>query len=113
MKINIQTIHFKFRQQLNEVLQKKLKKFNRLCEDIISIDVKLTLQTQGKRLNKLCGIRLVIRGNDMLCNTKGESFEEAIARAVEALERQIEKRKTKIKRQLTASPQLQLIPVRS
>lgn len=104
MKIKIQAIHFNFKQQLNALLQKKLNKIQRICGDVISVDVKLTLDNAGAKFNKLCAIRLAVRGNDLQSNTQSSSFEEAIARAVEALERQIEKRKTKMKRQLIPIP---------
>ena len=104
MKINIQSIDFKLRQQLAALVQKKVQKFKRLCGDIIRIDVQFKLDKTGTRGNKLCGIRLVIPGYDMLSNVKSKTFEEAIAKAVEALERQIEKRKKKMRKQVISQP---------
>ena len=44
----------------------------------------------------MCEIRLAIPGNDLLANAQCKTFEEAVAQCVEALEKQIKKRKTKI-----------------
>lgn len=106
MKINIQAINFSYRQQLYSTIEKKLKKLKRLCDAAISIDIKLTLNRQSAKVNKLCGIRLVVPGYDIISNTRSNSFEAAVAKAVEALERQVEKRKTKMRRQLIAMPVL-------
>jgi ribosomal subunit interface protein len=96
MKINIQCIDFTSRQDLDFLVTSKVQKFTRLCADIISIEVKLRIDKSDIKENKVCAIRLVIPGNDMLANTQCKTFEEAVAEAVEALERQIEKRKTKL-----------------
>lgn len=104
MTINIQAVNFSSKQQLYTAIEKKVQKLKRLCGDVISIDVKLTLQSHLAKVNKLCGIRLVIPGYDMLSTTCCSSFEEAVATAVEALERQIERRKTRMRKQLLAVP---------
>lgn len=101
MKINIQAVNFSSRHQLYNAIIKKTQKLKKLYGDIISIDVTLTLENQ---VNKLCNIRLVVPGYDMLSSTSCNSFEEAIAKAVKALQKQIEKRKTRERQQLAALP---------
>ena len=44
----------------------------------------------------MCEIRLAIPGNDLMASAQCKTFEEAVAQCVEALEKQIKKRKTKI-----------------
>ena len=104
MKINIQSVGFTAREQLVALVQKKVEKFKRLCGGVIRIDVQFKLDNAGAAINKLCGIRLVIPGYDLLSNTKSNSFEAAISQAVEALERQIEKRKKKLRKQVLHQP---------
>jgi putative sigma-54 modulation protein len=104
MKINIQSVGFTARQQLVALVQKKVEKFKRLCGDVIRIDVQFKLNNAGAAINKLCAIRLVIPGYDLLSHTKSNSFEAAVAIAIEALERQIEKRKKKQRRQVLHTP---------
>ena len=96
MKINIQYIDFTNRQELDFLVTSKVQKFTRLCPDVISIEVKLRIDKSDVKENKVCAIRLVIPGYDLLANTQSKTFEEAVAEAVEALERQIEKRKTRL-----------------
>jgi putative sigma-54 modulation protein len=76
-------------------LDKKIKMLSRRSDDIIRIDVNFRLENSSNNLNKLCEIRLVISGYDLLASSKCKTFEEAISKTTEALERQIEKRKTK------------------
>lgn len=95
MKINIQSIDFTVRTELHDFVEKKVQKFRRLCDDIISIDVKFKLSKAADQANKHCGIRLIVPGYDLLSNTKSSSFEEAVAKAVASLEKQIAKRKTR------------------
>ncbi len=95
MKINIQSIDFTVRTELHDFVEKKVQKFMRLCDDIISIDVKFKISKAADQTNKCCGMRLIIPGYDLLSNTKSSSFEEAVAKAVASLEKQIAKRKTR------------------
>jgi len=104
MKINIQSVGFTARQQLVALVQKKVEKFKRLCGGVIRIDVQFKLDNAGAVINKLCGIRLVVPGYDLLSHTKSNSFEAAISQAIEALERQIEKRKKKQRKQVLHQP---------
>ena len=96
MKINIKSINFKIGQKLSEIAHSKVKKFMTLCQDCIMIEVKLIKERSAQKINKACGIRLVIPGNDMLTYARCNTFEEALARSVEGMERQIEKRKKKL-----------------
>jgi len=43
--------------------------------------------------NKLCDIRLIIPGNDLLVSARCKTFEEAIVQSVDGLVKQIEKKK--------------------
>ncbi len=59
-------------------------------------EVCLKLDKSDTRENKVCEIRLAIPGNDLLARAQCKTFEEAAAQCVEALEKQMKKRKTKI-----------------
>jgi putative sigma-54 modulation protein len=93
MKINIQSIAFTLRKEVSDFIQDKVKKLTRFYRDIISIEVSLKVDKSNTKKNKLCRIRLIIPGNDIFSSAQSKSFEEATSLAVEALERQIEKRK--------------------
>ena len=96
MKINIQSIAFTLREELRDFVNGKVEKLKQLCSEIMSIEISLKLNKSETRRNKVCRIRLVIPGYDMLANAQCKTFEAATSVAIEALERQIEKRKTKL-----------------
>ena len=96
MKINIRGIGFTLRKELNDLINSKVKKLKNLYSEIINIDISLKLNKSQTRDNKVCRIRLVIPGYDMLAGAQCQTFEASTSVAIEALERQIEKRKTKL-----------------
>ena len=96
MKVNIQSIAFTLRKEVSDFIQNKVKKLTRFYKEIIGIEVSLKVDKSATNHNKVCRIRLIIPGNDMLSGAQCGTFEAATARAVDALERQIERRKTKV-----------------
>lgn len=108
MKITIQSVYCSIRKPLYQNIERKVQKLKRLFSSAISVDIRLINITRATPDNKMCYMRLVIPGNDLIANRLSFSFEEAIAQVVAALERQIEKKKTKMKRQLSAVPALVL-----
>ena len=96
MKIHIRSIAFRLKKEINDFIQSKVKKLARFYREIICIEVCLKVDKSNTKKNKLCSIRLIIPGNNMLSSARCNTFEEATAQAVEALQRQIEKRKTKL-----------------
>ena len=98
MKITIQSPGFAPAQELINFVHKKIKKLSCLYGGIIGSEVCLRLNSSASGDNKICSIRLLIPGNDLLASSQYKKFEIAIAQTVEALKRQIKKRKTKIPR---------------
>ena len=96
MNIKIKTLGFTAKQKLTDFVNEKVKKFSYLYDKIISSEVCFSIDKSDTKENKLCDLRLVIPGNDLMASAQCKTFEEATAQAVEALERQIEKRKTKL-----------------
>jgi ribosomal subunit interface protein len=96
MKINIRNIAFTLRKEVGDRIQNKVKKLACFCSEIIGIEVSLKVDKSTKNKNKTCNIRLVVPGYDLLSGARHETFEGATAQAVEALERQIERRKTRL-----------------
>jgi len=96
MKLKFQTQGFTASQELTKLLYQKVAKLAQFFDKIIVAEVKMSSDKSDIKEGKVCIIRLVIPGNDLLANAQCKTFEEAIADAIEALKRQIEKRKTKI-----------------
>jgi len=97
MKVNISSIHFKADKKLESFIQEKIEKLNGLYEGIISSEVTLKLDNNGKEGNKITEIKLIIPGNDLFAKKQSKTFEQATDTAVEALKKQITKHKEKIK----------------
>lgn len=94
MEIKIQSLHFKANELLEEYVQKKLNRLTRLDKRILSADVCLKLDKSDKTENKVCEIKLSVRGKDLFAKRQCKTFEEATNEAVDALQQQIKKRKT-------------------
>ena len=97
MKINIQSPGFKVNPQLNLFIQEKAEKLFNYYSDLISIEISLKISNSDTKENKVCEIRLVIPGNDILASAQCKTFEEAVDTAIDALSKQVIKHKEKIK----------------
>ena len=96
MKINIQSPGFAPRQELIHFINEKMKRLSCLYGEVIGSEVCLRFDSSVSRENKICSIRLLIPGNDLMASSQYKKFEIAIVQTFEALKRQIKKRKTKI-----------------
>lgn len=95
MKILIQAPDIKLQQELSDFIEEKVNKLERFTDDILESRVLLKVDKSDNRENKICEIRLVVRGHDLFASRQSKSFEEAAIEAVEALRKQIESRKDK------------------
>ena len=95
MTINISSVHFKTDQKLEEFINEKVEKLNKIHEGIIGADVTLKLENTEAPENKTADIRIKIRGNDAIASKTAKSFEEATDLAVDALKKQLSKIKEK------------------
>ena len=96
MTTNIQSIGFTANEALTSFVKEKTAKLGQYLENIISSEVCLSTDKSDTKENKVCDIRLVIPGNDLLASAQCKSFEEATTQAADALIKQIEKHKTKL-----------------
>lgn len=95
----IQSIGFTASEALTTFVKERTAKLGQYLETIISSEVCLRTDKAETRENKVCDIRLIIPGNDLLASAQCKSFEEATVKAADALLRQIEKHKTKMQAQ--------------
>jgi putative sigma-54 modulation protein len=92
MKINLQTLHFKASEDLKNFVDEKVGKLTRFDDSILSAEV--TLVDDGNSIDsKVCDIRLVVPGNDDFVKKHAVSFEEAIADAVDILQKKLTHKK--------------------
>ena len=95
MKTNIQSIGFTASEALNAFVKEKTAKISLHFDNILSSEVCLKTDKSATNENKVCDIRLIIPGNDLLASAQCKTFEEAIVLASDALIKQIETHKAK------------------
>lgn len=95
MTVKIQSIHFDADKKLLNFIENKVGKLNTYSNKIIDSEVFLRLDKSSSHENKIAEIKLLVPGNDLFAKRQCKSFEEATDLAVEALRRQLKKKKEK------------------
>jgi ribosomal subunit interface protein len=93
MKINLQSLHFKASDHLQEFVNEKVGKLSHINDNIISAEVTLFKEEGQITDNNYCEIRLVVPGYDDFVKKNGESFEAATVEAVDALQKILRRKK--------------------
>ena len=97
MDIKINSVRFDADQKLIDHVNKKVNKLGQFFEGIIGAEVFLRLENVQDDENKIAEVRLVIPGNDLFVKKQSKTFEEAVNKAVDTLNRQVMKYKEKLK----------------
>ena len=95
METRIQAVHFDASQQLVEFVEKKVAKFEKLCEGATALDVNMKLIKPETAMNKEVSLRLLAGGGEMFASKVSDTFEDALLGAIDALKAQIEKKREK------------------
>ena len=96
LKATIRSIHFTADEKLIKFIEEKIDKLTNLSDNIIEAEVYLKLEKDSNTENKIVEIKLGIPGNDLFAKKNSRSFEEAVDSTVEALRRQLKKRKERV-----------------
>ena len=97
MNVQIQSVKFDADKRLIEFVNAKMAKLDRFAERSTGAEVILKLDKDHEKGNKFATITLHMPGEDMVAEHRARAFEEAIDEAIDALKRQIEKFKEKVK----------------
>ena len=97
MNIKVNSVHFDADQKLIDHVNKKVNKLGQFFDGIIEAEVFLRLENVQDDENKIAEVKLLIPGNDLFVKKQSKTFEEAINKAVETLNRQVTKYKEKLK----------------
>jgi putative sigma-54 modulation protein len=97
MKVKISSLHFKADIKLEDFIKEKVSKFPNLFDGVLGCDVILKLDQASNNENKIAEIRVLIPGNDLFAKKQAKSFEEAVDNSVDALKKQLKRRKEKLK----------------
>ena len=93
MKVNIQSVKFDASKQLIEFVEKKMSRLERFEDASTGVDVTLKLDKDDEKGNKLALVTLHVPGGDIVSEQRARTFEEAVDMALDAVKRQIEKRR--------------------
>jgi len=98
MDVKVQSVHFKADQKLIDFCEKRINKLELFFEGVIGSEVILKLEKDEDKENKVAEIKLSVPANEYLFAKKqAKSFEEAVDLAVDALRKQLDKYKMRIK----------------
>ena len=93
MEVKIQSVKFDASKQLIEFVEKKMSRLERFEGHSTGVDVVLKLDKDSEKGNKVTLVTLHVPGSDIVSEQRARTFEEAVDLALDAVKRQIEKRK--------------------
>ena len=93
MDVRIQAINFDATEKLIAFINKKAERLARHNNAITTIDANLTVVKPEPSMNKEAVLKVTLPHEEHVATKTADSFEEAIDLCLEALDRQLEKRK--------------------
>ncbi|MCC8070316.1 MAG: ribosome-associated translation inhibitor RaiA [Bacteroidales bacterium] len=94
MEVKIQAIHFDIAEKLTAFINKKADRLARHNVNITKIDVTLKVVKPETAMNKEAIVRVTVpQQDDQVASKTANTFEEAVDLCMEAIERQLEKKK--------------------
>ncbi len=97
MNLVINSIHFETSEQLKSFIQKKVSKLERYFDNIIKAEVFLKVIKPETSENKNVVLHLYVPNAELLAEKTADTFEEGVDLAVDALKKQMEKYKEKLR----------------
>ena len=99
MNLKMHSIRFDADQKLLDFIDTKVKKLPTVYDDILGAEVFLRLdRDSADRENKLVEIKLDVKGHTVFAKKQCKTFEEATDLSIDAIKRQLLKRKEKIRK---------------
>jgi len=95
MDVQIHSVHFDADKKLIDFVESKVNKLDQFYDNIIGAEVFLRVEKDQSPDNKLTEIKLQIPGSDLFAKKQTDTFEESTDLAVNALRKQLTKRKDK------------------
>ncbi|MGR7812139.1 ribosome hibernation-promoting factor, HPF/YfiA family [Lacinutrix undariae] len=100
MKVNTQSVNFNADQKLIDFIQKRMDKLDLFYDKIIQSDVYLKVENTSEKENKIFEATVSIPGDTLVVKKQCKTFEEGVDVAVSSLERQLKKKKEKLRAHL-------------
>lgn len=96
MNVQIQSVKFDADKRLIDFVENKMSKLDRFSERIVSSDVIMKVDKDHEKGNKVVTITIMLPGEELVAESRGRSFEEAVDESIAALKKQIQKYKEKV-----------------
>jgi putative sigma-54 modulation protein len=96
MQINIETMPRVFNPELKPLTIRKVERLAKFYDHIIEADVYMKEDADPKH-PAIVQLRLNVPQDTLFCEERGSSFEEAVDKASNAMERQVKKFKEKLR----------------
>lgn len=94
MEVRIQAIHFDATQRLVDFINKKVERVLRRVPDTTDVEVTLKVVKPETAMNKEAMVKFTIpQTAELVADKVADTFEEAVDQCLEAIERQVEKKK--------------------
>ncbi|MCF8272464.1 MAG: ribosome-associated translation inhibitor RaiA [Flavobacteriaceae bacterium] len=100
MKVNTQSVNFTADKKLIDFIQKRMDKLDLFYDKVISSDVYLKVENTSDKENKIFEARVSVPGDSFVVKKQCKTFEEGVDMAAASLERQLKKRKEKLRTHL-------------
>ena len=97
MKVNAQSVNFVADGKLLDFIQTRMDKLDQFYDRIISSDVYLKVVNTSTKENKTVEIKVRVPKDKFMVKKQCKSFEEAVDSACSSIERQLVKRKEKMR----------------
>jgi len=97
MKVNTQSVNFNADKKLIDFIQKRMDKLDMFYDKVIQSDVYLKVENTSDKENKVFEARVKVPGDSFIVKKQCKTFEEGTDMAVSSLERQLKKRKEKLR----------------
>ncbi|MBO0322534.1 ribosome-associated translation inhibitor RaiA [Muricauda sp. CAU 1633] len=97
MKVNAQSVNFVADGKLLDFIQKRMDKLELFYDKVIDSDVYLKVDNTSVKENKIVEIMVSVPRDKIVVKKQCKSFEEAVDSACSSLERQLVKKKEKLR----------------
>ena len=95
MKLNMQAVNFEIADRLEKHIEKKTKRYEKLLPESAEMEIRMTVVKPETNLNKETAIRVLGVGSELFAQKVCDTFEQGIDDCLEAIDKQLEKRKDK------------------
>ncbi len=97
MKVNTQSVNFNADKKLIDFIQRRMDKLDMFYDKVIQSDVYLKVENTSDKANKIFEARVKVPGDSFVVKKQCKTFEEGTDMAVSSLERQLKRRKEKLR----------------